>query len=481
MIGILKRGRSRLVIGVSALVVLIVVASVVVYQQTQNKNTTIYALTTNASPLVVGNMVKVDGIKVGQISSIQLEHNRVAKVGMNVEKSILPLHQDASFTIKPVSLLGERYVALNTGSPDKRVLAAHQPIPANQTHQSVDLDQVLDSLNNPTSASLAALVTTLGEGTAGQGQNIDGAIKALAPTMTNTQKLGSTLDQQNDVLKQLLTRITPVTNSLSAQHGQKLDQLVGSARQSLATVSDQRQALDATVKQLPSTLQQSQRTLAQVAGISQSGTATLKGARPVTDKLPQITDELNGFANAGDPALASMPPVLDKAKGLLDQAGPVVHDLGPGAAALPSVGNSAHTLVGNETLTGAKLTTVLDFLKFWALSTNGRDSVSNYFRGVVPDTPGAIAQFPAQGIGQNGNNGPPAPGNPAVPMQPANPGNPAQPEGPYPQQDANKPPNSGIPTINPPPNSAPGGDSGSATGLTNNQENSMLTQLLGGS
>ncbi|HWE90083.1 MAG TPA: MlaD family protein [Pseudonocardiaceae bacterium] len=438
----------------------VVVGGVLYTRHSDSTTTPITIMFADASPLIAGNLVRMDGIQVGEISSVALRNGQAA-VTVDLDKSALPLHQDASAMIRPVTLLGERFIDLNPGSASAPAMSAPQLIPASRTSAAVDLDQVLDSLNDPTSTALAALVTTLGQGVAGQGQNINSALTALVPAMQNTQQLGQILDQQNSVLSQLVDRASPVAKALASNNGQDLDQAVEYAKQLLSAMSAQKQAMSSAIQQLPATLQQAQHALAQVSGVADAATPVLRSVRPVTDNLTQITSELNSFADSANPALASLPNVLNEAKSLLDQAQPVVRDLGPGGAALPTVSASANQLVG---ALSPKLTTVLDFMKDWALSTNGRDGLSNYFRAFVVTTPQGLLQIP--GVGLGGNAAPTAPSGPST-TPPA--GSPPSPSGPL----------GGIGSLLPPLGGQPSSN-GSATGLDPSQENSLLGQLLGG-
>ncbi|MCQ4080817.1 MlaD family protein [Streptomyces sp. RB6PN25] len=416
-----------------------------------SKQVTVTAMFYDASPLIPGNLVHMDGIDVGQIKSVELRNGQAA-VTMDVDKGVLPLHDDATATIRPVTLLGERYIDINRGSDNSPVMSAPEVITAKHTTTSVDLDQVLDSLDDPTSTALAALVTTLGEGVNGQGTNVNEAIKALAPAMENTKQLATILDQQNSVLNQLVDRTTPVAESLAGKNGQNLDQAVEYANQLLSSVSAQHEAMTAALQQLPSTLQKAQHTLSQVAGVADQATPVLESAKPVTDNLSQITSELNTFDDSAKPALTSLNPVLVKAKSLLDQAQPVVRDLRTGGPSLASTSASANRLVGGLS---PQITTVMEFVKDWALSTNGRDALSNYFRAFVVTTPKGLLQIPGVGLGgtapttsKNGKSATPSPT-------------------PSPST------SSLLPT--------PSGGDDSATGLTPTQENSLLGQILGGS
>ncbi|MFE2429303.1 MlaD family protein [Streptomyces sp. NPDC059373] len=424
------------------------------------------AMFTDASPLIPGNLVHMDGIDVGRIISVKLRNGQAA-VTMDLDRSVLPLHQDASATIRPVTLLGERFIDLDRGSDSSPVMAASQVISVKRTSSSVDLDQVLNSLDDPTSTALAALVTTLGEGVNGQGTNIDQAIKALAPAMQNTKRLATILDQQNSVLNQLVDRTSPVAKSLAGKNGQNLDQAVEYAKELLSAVSAQHDAMSQALQQLPGTLQKAQHTLSQVAGVADNATPVLQSVRPVTDNLPQIIAELDSFADSADPALTSLPAVLDRAKSLLDQAAPVVRQLRTAGPSLTSASASADRLV---TALTPRIATVMDFMKNWALSTNGRDGLSNYFRAFVVTTPKGLLQIPGVGLGaassttsQGGTSTTTADPTPSPTLTPS-PGK----------------SKSAQPVLPLPPILSSGGGTDSATGLTPTQENSLLSQILGG-
>lgn len=442
-----RRRWARRGIGLAALLAL-VVATTFAITGTEEDKPRLTAVFADASPLVAGNLVKVDGVPVGEISDIRVDKGK-AVVEMELERAALPVHRDATAKVRAMSLLGERYLELDTGSSGRPAMDMPGTIPLKRTSRSVGVDDLLNTLDDPTSASLAALVTTLGEGTAGQGKNIDAALKALEPAVSDTAKLGAVLDEQNDVLAALVDKATPVAKALASGRGDRLDRLVGSTTKMLTALAQQRAELDATIKRLPATLRKAQRTLAVVSGVSKATRGTLRDIRPVTDNLPEISAELRAFADSADPAVASLPAVLRRAEKLLDQAGPVIRDLGPGGKALRSVSASGDRILGKLQ---PRLTMVLDFVRGWALSTNGGDGISNYFRGVVPTTPQSLLQAPGvslPGAGQGGKR-------PRTPLPGADGG--------------------GLPDLPP----LLGGDSESATGLSDQQERSLLGQLLGG-
>ena len=344
--------------------------------KTDADETTVYAYFADASPLIKGNDVKVSGVKVGIIDSIEVEDGK-ARVGLRLDDAVGPLHQDASARVRPVGLLGERYVELDRGTPSAPVIPVGGSITSDHTSSATDLDQVLNMVDQPTGAALAAMVTTLGEGLRGTGPNARDALKAMAPAMQDTSSLVKVLDDQTDVLTSLVDTLEPLATGLAVDGGESLDQLVGSAETLLGVTARNQEAFDQTLAQLPGALSDARRTLRTLAGAARATTPNLRAMRPMTDRLVELSSELKAFSKVADPALDGLDPVLAQAQALIDYARPVaesLHRLGPDLrgttrGARPVVNG----LLGN-------LRNVLDFVKYWALTTNGEDGLAHYFR-----------------------------------------------------------------------------------------------------
>src|SRR5205823_534166 len=110
----------------------------------------------------------------------------LALVTMSLDKSVLPLHQDATIKVVPQDLLGERLVSLNQGTPSSPAMREPYVIPVGQTSNAVDLQSVVDMVDDPAGAGLATMMTTLGEGVGKNPRETRDAIAALTPAMTQT-------------------------------------------------------------------------------------------------------------------------------------------------------------------------------------------------------------------------------------------------------------------------------------------------------
>jgi phospholipid/cholesterol/gamma-HCH transport system substrate-binding protein len=339
----------------------------------------------DVSPLEVGSEIRAAGVKVGEVRSIELEDGR-ARVVLDVDAAVFPLHDDAHLSIRPINLLGENFIELDPGSADEPVLDG--AIPVDQTGNIETLQGVLDTVDDPTGTALAALVSELGAGVDGNGDEMAAAIKALAPAMQQVDRLGDVLRSQNKVLGDLLESADPVARAVAGKEGQRLDALVEQTRDLLVALGSEQQGIRDTIAELPATLAEARTTLSSLDRVASKTAPTLRAARPVTDDLEQIAGEIQDFTVYATPAFASFDGVFAEADKLIEQAAPMVTALRRSGDELEGV---AEDLVpAGDQLLDQHLGDLMAFVRKWALSTNGRDAVSHYFRGVFHVTPASL-------------------------------------------------------------------------------------------
>jgi phospholipid/cholesterol/gamma-HCH transport system substrate-binding protein len=337
----------------------------------------------DASPLLAGNEVKADGVPVGTVEALDAVGNK-AVVTLLLDPAALPVHRDARFTIRPVSLLGERFVELDRGSAEAGPLPAGATVPIARTGTNTDLDQVLNSLDDPTGAGLAALVGTLGGGLHGNGANTAQTLRALRPALDDSRGFARVLREQNDVLNRMVDNLRPVLGALAADRGGRLDRLVGSADGLLKVTAERQSDLEATLTELPSSLASASTALDRVGGTARATTPDLRSLRPLTEPLVEVSGELRDFADALDPALSGTGPMLERFDELLAKARPALDELRRAGPDLRGSTAGARPLTAELS---RNLDDVYDFLRFWAQTANGHDGLSNYFRGFVVANP----------------------------------------------------------------------------------------------
>src|SRR5438477_75398 len=120
----------------------------------------------SADGLYPGSDVLIAGAKAGSVQDITLDGNQTL-VTVALDDAYAPVHSDARVTVRPKSLLGEKYVALDPGSAG--LLSSGARLPQTQVARAVELQDVVNSLDAPTREKLRTLVISLGGGLAGEG------------------------------------------------------------------------------------------------------------------------------------------------------------------------------------------------------------------------------------------------------------------------------------------------------------------------
>ena len=429
---------------------------------------------TDAGAIIAGNDVKVDGVQAGRVERLEVRDG-LARVTLSVDAGFTPLHTDASAAIRPVSLLGERFVDLDRGTPSAPVLDDGGVIPATQTRRSVDFQEILDTVDEPTGTALAALLVALGDGMAGRGGDAAAAADALEPAMTRTAALLEILGEQNELLQALIDRSEPVLGALASGRGQRVDELVAATDRLLGASAAAAPRLDEGLRRLPAALSTARSALAELAALADETTPMLASLRPVTGDLPEIAAELSDFADAAGPALASLDPVLERGNELIEAARPVVAELAAAGGDMETAARSGRAM---SDAFPEDLGNVLDFVRNLALATSGSDGISHYLRTFVVSSPEAVdGRFPEGGPAEPPSGEPPAPPEPPVVNRPAP--APAAPV-PAPAEPAGRVFDHVRRLLEPAAPPAPPADTGSATGLTVEQERSLLRYLIGG-
>ncbi|WP_335932982.1 MCE family protein [Streptomyces sp. PTD5-9] len=164
---------------------------------------------TDATGLVVGDSVRIAGVKVGQVESIEVADRRLAEVGFTVRKGRrLPASVTAS--IKYLNMVGQRYIDLDRGAgPVGEDFAPGSTIPLSRTTPALDLTQLFngfqplfEGLSPPDVNKLAGSIVQVLQGEGGTVDSIIQHVGSLTGTVAAKDKvIGEVIKNLNTVLK----------------------------------------------------------------------------------------------------------------------------------------------------------------------------------------------------------------------------------------------------------------------------------------
>jgi virulence factor Mce-like protein len=167
----------------------------------------------SAAGLYSGSDVMVAGSRVGGVDEIK-PGGPGAVVTVEIDSDHAPVRKDASVTLRPKSLLGEKYLALDPGK-SSQTLPSGSTIPEQHVTAAVDLQQVINTLDQPTRDKLQTLLLELGAGLAGRGQETNTAIGYGRQDMDDLNTITTTLAERDADLEQVIQSLDQVTSELA--------------------------------------------------------------------------------------------------------------------------------------------------------------------------------------------------------------------------------------------------------------------------
>jgi phospholipid/cholesterol/gamma-HCH transport system substrate-binding protein len=233
----------------------------------------------------LGEPVNVAGVRVGQITGTELKDGQ-AIVHMTIDPSKLPrLYRDAHAQLVPNTPLKDMQLDIVPGQPSAGTLSHGATIPAGQTLTPIDSDELLSALDGDTRTWLAGLLTSLGQATAGRGEDIRRLLQALGPTSSQLRQLGDLLAGRRRQIARLVHNFGVLTRAASEKDGQ-LRTFVQAGDQTIRAFATQGAALRQSVAQLPGTLEQARTTLTDVVPFANALGPAATALEPTARKLP---------------------------------------------------------------------------------------------------------------------------------------------------------------------------------------------------
>jgi ABC-type transporter Mla subunit MlaD len=350
----------------------------------------------NSSFVIPGEEVKVAGVTVGTIHAVDLTpQNKAAVVLQITDRRYTPFHTDAHCQIGLESLLGEQFVQC---TPTQPRLAGSSPPPAlaviasgpakgqhllpiQNTTTPVGVDLLNDITRMPEQQRLRLIISGLGAGLAGNGQELNAALKRADPALQQTDRVIAVLASQDQTLARLTDESARVLAPLAAQR-QHLGGFIQHAGRVAVASAQEGRAIEQNVRDFPPFLRQLTPATERLSNLAAQMTPALQTLNGHALAIDAATRGLGPLAVKSIPALRTLghlaqrgetifPRVHTLAKQLRRLGTPLV----PLASNLGAVAQSFDNAGGIEDL--------MRFIYYYAGSVNGEDSLGHYIRSLV--------------------------------------------------------------------------------------------------
>lgn len=329
----------------------------------------------DAAGLRPGYTVRLDGVKVGRVSDVEVTARDTAVATLELDPSAAPVGRDARVSIEPSNLLGEQVVVLSPGHVD-RPAPSGTLIPRTRTAVPTLLDQVISSFGPDTRRAVAIFLAEQGEGLLGRGGDIATTLASLPRSLSSTTRLVSDLGADNRALGELIERSDRIVSEIAA-HRAPLGRLVAEAGDVFDAIGRHGAGLRETVRTAPGALAQVRRSLVALreaaAPIGTAADGLRRTAAPLTGALRAVP----AFASAAKPTLRTVTGVAPSLDRLGRRATPVVDRLGPLGT---KADEFAATLDPVSDTADAGTSDLLGLMEAWARAIQDKDAAGHLFR-----------------------------------------------------------------------------------------------------
>jgi phospholipid/cholesterol/gamma-HCH transport system substrate-binding protein len=355
---------------------------------------TVRAIFDDAANIIPGEDVKIEGVKVGVVGPVTPTPQQKAAVQLDIENAgFQDFRADASCTIEPEALIGEKFVnclptqprAEGTPLPPPlpKIPSGHEGegqylLPVTNTSSPVDVDELQDINRLPVEQRLTIIINELGAGLAGRGSDINTVIRRADPALRELEKVLGILARQNKLLANLAEESSRALAPVPGVKQQISSFIVGADTVSRAS-ANQRGAIAQNLADFPPFLRQLGPAMERFGRLAEQTTPTFTDLKAAAPGINETFTNFAPFANSSTvffqslgktaklsgPALASLQPLLAHLKTL-------------GSAAKPFSASLAELFTSLRDTGG--LERFMDFIFLGTGSINGYDALGHFLR-----------------------------------------------------------------------------------------------------
>jgi phospholipid/cholesterol/gamma-HCH transport system substrate-binding protein len=302
-----------------------------------------------------GQTVRVSGVRVGDITKVDLKDGR-AVVTMDLDRGYKGfVHTDASALLRPKTGLKDMFIELDPGTGGAPRAKAGWTVPIRNTAPDVNPDEIFSVLDDDTRDYLKLLIGGAGQGLAGRGDDLRDLFRRFEPTHKDLERVNGAVARRHRNLRRLVHSLSELNAELAGKDD-RLAALVDSSSKVFRTFAAEQQNLGRAVGDLPGTLRQTTDTLGKVERFARVLRPTADALRPPVQALDRANAQVEPLAEEATPIVR-------------EQIRPFVRDARPLVRSLraPTTDLAASTPDLTSTFT-----TLNHFLNLASYNENGR-------------------------------------------------------------------------------------------------------------
>jgi virulence factor Mce-like protein len=265
----------------------------------------------NAETLVPGNEVRIGGARVGLVESIEpVAHDDgsvSAILDLKLDAEIEPLPVDSKVSVRNRSSLGLKYLEIRRGTSDDGFAAGStMPLEAERP-EPVDIDQLLNTFDEPTRDAIQRNLLEFGNALAGRGPDLNAAIGELDPLLRRLIPVARNLASPQTALARFFRALEATASEVAPAAETQADLFVALDTTFGALAEVARPFIQETISRSPPALDTALATLPDLRPFLRHSAGLFADLRPAVNTLAANAPTIAGALEAGTPVLRDSP------------------------------------------------------------------------------------------------------------------------------------------------------------------------------
>lgn len=268
--------------------------------------------------LVYQSDVRTAGVDVGKVENVQVTGSD-ALVTLDLGPDVAPLHEGAVVTVRNKTLIEETYLEITDGTGPE--IPDGTRLPDGSGRASVQLDDVLTSLDEPTREALGTTVRSSALATEESRDEIGAALQGLGDLGREGGDALDALAAQSAALTEVAANAADLLTALDTGQG-RVAELVADSEALTEVVVENRAELETVMRTLPPVLDTTREASLSLQELGDSLAPVARNLRTAAPdlsaalvELPGTSAELRGLLPPLDAALGRAEPTLNRVPG----------------------------------------------------------------------------------------------------------------------------------------------------------------------
>ncbi len=348
-----------------------------------------------ATQLAVESDVRISGVSVGKVKSIDLSDTGLADATIELDPKYAPIPSDTRAILRQKTLLGETYVELTPGDRTAEPIPEDGSLPVAQVSDAVQLDEIFRAFDEPTRVAFQNWMADASVALKGRGADLNAALGNLAPFAERADDLLRVLDSQRQAVGQLVDDGGQTFDAISQRPGE-LRSLIRNSQQVFSTTAARDDQIRELFRVLPTFLDESKLTLERLDRFAGDTNPLITQLRPSARQLSGTFLQLKALSPRLERFFAGLRPVIDRSRrgfGALRQV--LDGELPPVLGRVDSFFDELIPVIDTAEAYKREITA---FLANVSSAANGESSINGkpvkFLRATAPLGPGVLASPP---------------------------------------------------------------------------------------